>query len=90
MVSTREPGLGRRSGVAEAPFFYPRSMVAADEPRFPELPEPFASALRDLVDWVEARFDVIGLLASGTIVRGTPDPSSDFDIYGPPASQSAK
>jgi len=50
--------------------------------RWPELPAPYAEALRQAVAFVLARCpDVRGIVVSGTIVRGNPGPSSDLDIY---------
>jgi len=45
------------------------------------LEEPCASALRECVTWVRERYDVLGLIAAGTIIAGDPDPASDLDIY---------
>lgn len=47
---------------------------------WPALEEPFAGALRDAVAFIENRVTAVGVLVSGTIVRGDPDPSSDLDI----------
>ncbi len=54
-----------------------------DQPEFswPPLPEPFAGALREAVSFIRDRFQPIGIIAAGSIVRGTPDPSSDLDLY---------
>ncbi len=52
-----------------------------EECRWPELDEPYATALRLAVEYVLASFDVAGIIASGSIIRGNPDPGSDFDIY---------
>jgi len=49
--------------------------------RFPELPAPFDLALRETVAWVVDRYDPLGIVAAGSIVRGTPDASSDLDLY---------
>jgi hypothetical protein len=50
--------------------------------KWPPLPEHYSIALQDAVEFVFARFNsVIGIIAAGTIVRGTPSPSSDLDIY---------
>src|SRR5438128_286942 len=49
--------------------------------RYPPLPEPYAGALRDAVAFVFSRFEPIGIVATGTIVRGNPSPSSDLDLY---------
>jgi hypothetical protein len=40
--------------------------------RFPELPEPYDSALREAVAYVLDRVEPLGIIASGTIVRGNP------------------
>lgn len=49
--------------------------------RFPALAEPYHSALRAAVTLILDRFDPLGIIASGTIVRGHPGPNSDLDIY---------
>ena len=49
--------------------------------RWPSLPEPYDSALRAAVAFVLGRFDVLGIVASGTIIRGNPNPASDLDLY---------
>jgi hypothetical protein len=42
----------------------------------------YDKALRQVVAYVEAKCpSLIGLIASGTIIRGAPDRSSDLDIY---------
>jgi hypothetical protein len=49
---------------------------------FPALPAPYDAALKAAVAWVLAEYPtVLGIIASGTIVRGAPDASSDLDIY---------
>ena len=48
---------------------------------FPPLAEPYDGALRAAVAWILARFEVLGIIASGTIIRGNPGPSSDLDLY---------
>src|SRR5687768_9018004 len=48
---------------------------------FPTLPSPYAEALRDAVDFILARYEVWGVLASGTIIEGTPDANSDLDMF---------
>lgn len=50
-------------------------------PQFPPLDEPYRTALREAVDFITARYDPLGIVASGTIVRGSPGPSSDLDLY---------
>jgi hypothetical protein len=49
---------------------------------WPDLPGPYLDALKNIVHYVPSTYEsVVGLIASGTIIRGNPDPSSDFDIY---------
>lgn len=57
---------------------------SASDPRFsfPDLPEPYATALREAVDFIASRFPTLTALAAcGTIVGGVPDRSSDLDLY---------
>lgn len=49
--------------------------------RWPELAEPYATALREAVAFSVARFAPLGLIASGTIIQGQPHPASDLDLY---------
>lgn len=48
---------------------------------WPSLPEPYAPALHSAVALILENYSVLGIIASGSIVRGNPDPSSDLDIY---------
>jgi hypothetical protein len=49
---------------------------------WPNLPEPFASALQDAVDFIfQEVADPVGIIATGTIIRGTAHASSDLDIW---------
>jgi predicted nucleotidyltransferase len=48
---------------------------------WPPLPEPFATALRAAVQFIFAEVDPVGIVATGTIVRGEGHPNSDLDIY---------
>ena len=57
------------------------SIQTDEECRWPDLPERYSIALRDAVGFILDRFDVVGIVASGTVLRGEPDPTSDFDIY---------
>jgi len=50
-------------------------------PTFPELPPWYDAALREAVAWIVTRYEVLGLIAAGTIIRGQPDANSDFDLY---------
>jgi len=47
---------------------------------WPELEEPFLMALQAASAFIVERFDPVGLLVSGTILRGNPGPSSDLDL----------
>lgn len=48
---------------------------------WPSLREPYATALRAAVTHSFERFSPIGVLVTGTIVRGNPGPSSDLDFW---------
>lgn len=48
---------------------------------WPGLEEPYRQGLRDAVAFIVEHFEVLGIVASGTIIRGNPNPNSDFDIY---------
>ncbi|MEZ4712585.1 MAG: nucleotidyltransferase domain-containing protein [Caldilineaceae bacterium] len=48
--------------------------------RWPELSEPYDAALKEAVAFILDRFEVRGILVCGSIVRGNPNPHSDFDI----------
>ncbi len=52
-----------------------------DQCHWPDLPERYATALRQAVAFILGHADVLGIIASGTILRGCPDPSSDLDFY---------
>lgn len=45
-----------------------------------DLPETYRNAFDDAVRYIHSRFRPDGIVASGTIIRGTPDLSSDFDL----------
>lgn len=51
------------------------------ECRWPDLAEPYGSALHDAVTFILGRYEPLGIVASGTIVRGAPDPNSDLDLF---------
>jgi uncharacterized protein (DUF433 family) len=55
-----------------------RTMLA-----WPTLPSTYDQALRQAVDYILGRYhvNVLGIIVSGTIIQGRPDPTSDFDIY---------
>ena len=48
---------------------------------FPTLPVKYDIALRDAVSFVLGSFKAVGIIASGTIVRGNPDATSDIDLW---------
>jgi hypothetical protein len=47
---------------------------------WPELEEPYLTALQAASAFIVERFDPVGLLVSGTILRGNPGPTSDLDL----------
>ena len=49
--------------------------------RWPELPPRYDAALREAVDYIVNRYEPLGIVACGTIVRGVPDHASDLDLY---------
>jgi|SRR4051812_14474512 hypothetical protein len=58
--------------------------MATDSPRpltWPALDEPFATALREAMQFIFDEVEPIGVVAAGTIVRGTADARSDLDLY---------
>lgn len=48
---------------------------------WPQLDAPFDRALREAVAYIVERFEPVGIVAAGTIIRGTPDATSDLDVY---------
>lgn len=42
---------------------------------------PFDSAVAELERYVRATWSPLGILVSGSIVRGNPDPTSDLDVF---------
>jgi hypothetical protein len=48
---------------------------------WPPLGEPYATALREAVRYIFGRWEPVGIVAAGTIVRGNPGPSSDLDLH---------
>jgi len=49
--------------------------------KWPSLGSRHLGALREAVTFIIAEFDVAGIAACGSIIRGTPDRWSDLDIY---------
>jgi predicted nucleotidyltransferase len=52
-----------------------------DQCHWPSLPEKYDQALHQAVEFILSDFNVSGIVASGTIIRGNPDLTSDLDIY---------
>src|SRR5215510_3180139 len=48
---------------------------------FPMLAPKYDVALREAVSFVLGSFKPVGIIASGTIVRGNPDSTSDIDLW---------
>ena len=48
---------------------------------WPKLTEKYDIALRGAVEFILSRYTVAGIIVSGSIIRGNPDPASDLDIY---------
>lgn len=48
---------------------------------WPELAEPYSTALRAAVEFIVGRFSPVGIVAAGSILRGSGDAASDLDIY---------
>jgi predicted nucleotidyltransferase len=48
---------------------------------FPRLAAKYDRALRDAVSFVLGSFKPVGIIASGTIIRGNPDATSDIDLW---------
>jgi len=48
---------------------------------WPDLPERYERALREAVALILGRYTPVGIIAAGSILRRTPDSSSDLDIY---------
>ena len=51
------------------------------ECNWPKLAEKYDIALRMAINYILENYKPIGIIASGTIICGTPDKSSDLDIY---------
>ena len=48
---------------------------------FPPLQPPYDEGLRQAVVFILEKFSVVGIIAAGTIIRGRPAATSDFDMY---------
>jgi hypothetical protein len=49
--------------------------------RWPVLPAPYAAALREVVSFAVERFQPVGIVAAGSVVRGHGDATSDLDVF---------
>ncbi|MEZ4634835.1 MAG: hypothetical protein R2873_09985 [Caldilineaceae bacterium] len=49
--------------------------------RLPPLHEPYATALSEAADYILERFSPVGIVASGSVLRGQGHASSDLDLY---------
>lgn len=58
-----------------------RRPATLDGCRFPALPETYGAALRAAAACILETFEPVGIIATGTIIRGNPDPASDLDIW---------
>lgn len=48
---------------------------------WPNVDEPYATALREAVEFALDRFNALAVIACGSILRGNPGPTSDWDIH---------
>lgn len=48
---------------------------------FPVLSQPYAQALYEAVAFILKRYAPVGIIAAGSILRGSPDKASDLDLY---------
>lgn len=48
---------------------------------FPEINEPFATALQEAVAYVIEHYNPIGIIGAGSVIRGEGDLTSDIDLY---------
>jgi hypothetical protein len=48
---------------------------------WPDLPKPYNLALREAGAYGLAKYQPVGMIAAGSILRGAPDQSSDIDLY---------
>lgn len=47
----------------------------------PQMKDPFATALRDAVTYIDAKLQPIGIIGAGSVLRGEGDATSDLDLY---------
>jgi len=48
--------------------------------KWPDIAPPYSQALQAAVTYILERFPVLGIVASGSIIRGNPGPTSDLDM----------
>ena len=46
-----------------------------------ELPEPYRTALAEALAFVRERWQPLGIIAAGSVLRGEGGPTSDIDLY---------
>ena len=49
--------------------------------RYPDIAEPYLTALKEAVAFIVQEFEVTGIIAAGSIIRGVAHATSDWDIY---------
>ena len=57
------------------------NLIMLEQCDFPELKEPFATALREAVIYIIEHYNPLGIIAAGSVMRGEGDLTSDIDIY---------
>lgn len=71
---------GRRANVVARSY----AIHVTDDNRsqcvWPSVPEPFTSALQQAVDFIFQEVDPVGIVATGTIIRGGAHANSDLDL----------
>lgn len=48
---------------------------------FPDIGEPYATALRQAVIYILENYEAVGIIAAGSILYGKPNATSDLDLY---------
>ena len=75
MMSIYESEYGKRFGVLQDMNDFMSRCI------FPRLEEKYDTALKEIVNYAFQRYNPVGIIASGTIILGNPDASSDFDMH---------
>jgi predicted nucleotidyltransferase len=55
-------------------------LIDQSQVKLPVLPPHYEAALRSAIEFILTTFDPFAVIVTGSIIRGNPDPSSDFDI----------